>query len=163
MPVRTRYSSSDLVGATHFIAERGDGEEQSRRAPRGGSSGDGIKLHERCYFVQQASEGKLVFQDQVVAAFERNEPSAWNGRSHPPPRFKGHPRVMAGVHNQCGNAHFGQECGHVCFACRHQIACGILRRRRDSLQLIEPIGLLLRAGGGGETLDFPGPTPDASG
>ena len=51
--------------------------------------------------------------------------------------------IVARMHDEGGGVNLGQQRAYIGIAVRDQVARSVFGRRRDPLQLIEPVGLLL--------------------
>jgi hypothetical protein len=65
------------------------------------------------HFLQEAGEGRFIFQDQVVAARQRDEPGSRDSRGEAPALVKRYNGVVARVHHQCRGRHLGRQRAHI--------------------------------------------------
>src|ERR1700751_1182175 len=79
----------------------------------------------------------------MVLALKRNKAGSRDSSGHPSACFEGYPCIMSRVHHKSRDTNLREQRGHVSIAIREKIASGICRRTRNSLELIEPVGLLL--------------------
>ena len=104
-----------------------------------------IKIKKRSDLFEKTRKCGLVFQDQMISAFKRNEAGSRDARGHPSTRFKGHSGVLPGMHDKRWHVDLSEKRRHVGIASSHKIADGVCRRTGNPLQFIEPVGLLFGA------------------
>ena len=97
--------------------------------------------------LQKPLERRLVFQDQVVAARQGNKPGAGDSGGESPALLERHASVLARVHHQRRNGHLGEQRADIGIAVGDEVARRVCGRGRDSLQLVEPVSLLLGGAG----------------
>ena len=103
----------------------------------------GMSLKKRSHFLEEPREGGFAFQQHMVMALERNEA----GASGCPPRAADPNSKLrlacAGRASQGSAPDLGQKRRHVHIAVGDEVAGGIGGRTAYSLELVEPVGLLL--------------------
>src|ERR1700728_756442 len=119
--------------------------ERTGHRPRAGRFR--VRPEEGAYFLNEALECGLVFQDQMVSAFERDEARSGYARGHASPRFERHPCILPGMHDQRRNLDLGEKRRDIGVAIGDEIANGIRGGRGNPLQLVEPVDLFLGAVG----------------
>src|SRR4051794_23349627 len=107
----------------------------------------GLPPYESPQLTQENCKRRLTLQHDVIAAFQWNETGSRNARGQPPARFEGNSGIVPGMHHQRRRLDLWQKRCHVDFTVSDQIAYRVGRRCRNSLQLVEPIGLLLGSAG----------------
>src|SRR5262245_10233313 len=74
-------------------------------APRGGASG----RQEGSDLLDELAEGRLAFEEQMVASLQLHEPGAWDARRHPATGFEWNTGVVARVQHERRHAHPGEQ------------------------------------------------------
>src|SRR5215813_7625858 len=97
--------------------------------------------------LQELTEGGLVLEKQVISPLQRDEAGTRDGSRHTAAGFEWHAGVFARVHHERRHVNLGQQRGQVEIGGGLADSCGHLSGGADSLQLVEPVGLLLGAVG----------------
>src|SRR5580700_7518875 len=80
----------------------------------------------------------------MIAAFQRNEARRRDERCQLPALFEGNALVVARMQNQRRNTDAFGVRGDIDLIQRLDNGCGVLRRGRGALQIVEPLVLLAR-------------------
>ena len=81
----------------------------------------------------------------MVAAFERDEPRAWDHGGHSSAFLEGRDRVVPAVQDRGRHGNLGQMFDDVGIVVDRSDAGGVLGRSREPLEFVEPGHLLRRA------------------
>src|SRR5215813_5067003 len=137
--LRSRITAARMVSITSSPRRRARAAMERRPA--------GLAGQERHGLLEELAEGRLRLQEQVVASGQGHEARARNARRHPPPSLERHASIVAGVQYERRYAHPRQERAHIDLVGGRRDSRGHLRRDRDPLELVEPVGLLLGPAG----------------
>src|SRR5262245_45687191 len=102
---------------------------------------------ERANLREKREARRVLFQEQVIVAFERHEPRAGNAGGQLATIGVGDARVLAAVEHQRGLSDLTQAMRDVDVAERVDEPRRVLGRGRLALQLVQPVRLLRRCAG----------------